>query len=353
MKKTLKFGVFLFISSWINSHVYLSKFIQLTDRQEFHNKSFMLINSGLILVGLVLLFYGGDFLVTGSLRLSRALKISPFIIGATVIGFGTSTPELAVSVMASLYDSGDLALGNIIGSNIANIGLVLGITALVAPLTIENQRFIHESPPLLITSLIIIVFSWNNYLGRIEGFIMLSLLVVYLWRAFRTKEDIDTPLDESHLFTKYTGTTFQVFLVMLGIAMLIIGANWMVEGSTGIARELGVSEWFIGVSIVALGTSLPELTSSLIAAKRGHGEMAIGNVFGSNIFNILMVIGTASLIKPLSIKEEIYTDLIYATTLTCLLLLLIRMGHVIKKRDGFILSVCYGSYIGLKATGLL
>ncbi len=313
----------------------------------------MLINSGLILVGLVLLFYGGDFLVTGSLRLSRALKISPFIIGATVIGFGTSTPELAVSVMASLYDSGDLALGNIIGSNIANIGLVLGITALIAPLTIEKQRFLHESPPFLIASLIIVVFSWNNYLGRIEGFIMVSLLTVYLWRAFRTKEDIDTPLDESHLFLKYNGKTFQIFLVILGIAMLIIGANWMVEGSTGIARELGVSEWFIGISIVALGTSLPELASSLSAAKRGHGEMAIGNVFGSNIFNILMVIGTASLIKPLSIKEEIYTDLIYATTLTCLLLLLIRMGHVIKKRDGFILCVCYGSYIGLKATGLL
>ena len=353
MKKTLKFGVFLFISSWINSQVYLSKFIKLTDRQEFHNKSFMLINSGLILAGLVLLFYGGDFLVTGSLRLSRALKISPFIIGATVIGFGTSTPELAVSVMASLYDSGDLALGNIIGSNIANIGLVLGITALIAPLTIEKQRFLHESPPLLIASLIIVVFSWNNYLGRIEGFIMISLLVVYLWRALRIKEDMDTPLDESHLFLKYNGKAFQIFLVMLGIAMLIIGANWMVAGSTGIARELGISEWFIGISIVALGTSLPELASSLSAAKRGHGEMAIGNVFGSNIFNILMVIGTASLIKPLSIKEEIYTDLIYATTLTCLLLLLIRMGHVLNKRDGFILSVCYGSYIGLKSTGLL
>ena len=347
-------GVFLFISSWINSQVYLSKFIQLTQRQEYHNKSFMLINSGLIFVGLILLYYGGDFLVTGSLRLAQALKISPFIIGATVIGFGTSTPELAVSVMASLYDSGDLALGNIIGSNIANIGLVLGITALIVPLTIEKQRFANEYPPLLITSLIIVIFSWNNYLSMIEGFIMLSLLVVYLWRAFRTKENIDTPLlEESHLFSKSKGTTFQIFLVILGIAMLIIGANWMVEGSTGIARELGVSEWFIGVSIVALGTSLPELTSSLIAAKRGHGEMAIGNVFGSNIFNILMVIGTASLIKPLSIREEIYTDLIYATTLTCLLLLLIRMGHVINKRDGLILSVCYGSYIGLKGTGLL
>jgi len=313
----------------------------------------MLINSGLIFVGLILLYYGGDFLVTGSLRLARALKTSPFIIGATVMGFGTSTPELAVSVMASLNDSGDLALGNIIGSNIANIGLVLGITALIVPLTIEKHRFADESPPLIITSLLIVIFSWNNYLSTIEGFFMVSLLVVYLWRAFRTKENIDTSLEESHLFLKYQGTTFQFVLVILGIAMLIIGANWIVDGSTGIARELGVSEWFIGISIVALGTSLPELTSSLIAAKRGHGEMAIGNVFGSNIFNILLVIGTASLIKPLSIREEIYTDLIYATTLTFLLLLLIRMGHVINKRDGLILSVCYGSYIGLKGTGLL
>ena len=313
----------------------------------------MLINSGLIFVGLILLYYGGDFLVTGSLRLAQAFKISPFIIGATVIGFGTSTPELAVSVMASLHDLGDLALGNIIGSNIANIGLVLGITALIAPLTIEKQRFANESPPLIIASLIVVVFSWNNYLSMIEGFIMVSLLVAYLWRAFRKKESRDTPLEESHLFLKYKGTRFQIFLVTLGIAMLIIGANWIVEGSTGIARELGVSEWFIGISIVALGTSLPELTSSLIAAKRGYGEMAIGNVFGSNIFNILMVIGTTSLIKPLFIREVIYTDLIYATSLTCLLLLLIRMGHVIKKRDGLILSVCYGSYIGLKGTGLL
>ena len=313
----------------------------------------MLINSGLIFVGLFFLYYGGELLVTGSLRLAQSFKISPFIIGATVIGFGTSTPELAVSLIASLQDSGDLALGNIIGSNITNIGLVLGLTALIVPLTIEKQRFIDESPPLIITSLIIVVFAWNNYLGRTEGFIMICLLVIYLWRAFQTKEKIDLDLSEDHLFSEYGGSSFQTFLVILGIIMLILGANWMVEGATGIARKLGVSEWFIGVSIVALGTSLPELVSSLIAAKKGHGEMAIGNVFGSNIFNILMVIGTTSLIQPLSIGEEIYTDLIYTTALTCLLLLLIGMGNVIGKRDGIILIVCYGSYVGLKGTGLL
>ena len=313
----------------------------------------MLINSGLIFVGLFFLYYGGELLVTGSLRLAQSFKISPFIIGATVIGFGTSTPELAVSLMASLQDSGDLALGNVIGSNITNIGLVLGLTALIVPLTIEKQRFIDESPPLIITSLIIVVFAWNNYLGRTEGFIMICLLIIYLWRAFQTKEKIDLDLSENHLFSEYGGSSFQTFLVILGIIMLILGANWMVEGATGIARKLGVSEWFIGVSIVALGTSLPELISSLIAAKKGHGEMAIGNVFGSNIFNILMVIGTTSLVQPLSIGEEIYTDLIYTTALTCLLLLLIGMGNVISKRDGIILIVCYGAYVGLKGAGLL
>ena len=313
----------------------------------------MLINSGLIFVGLFFLYYGGELLVTGSLRLAQSFKISPFIIGATVIGFGTSTPELAVSLMASLQDSGDLALGNVIGSNITNIGLVLGLTALIVPLTIEKQRFIDESPPLIITSLIIVVFAWNNYLGRTEGFIMICLLVIYLWRAFQTKEKTDLDLSENHFFSEYGGSSFQTLLVILGIIMLILGANWMVEGATGIARKLGVSEWFIGVSIVALGTSLPELISSLIAAKKGHGEMAIGNVFGSNIFNILMVIGTTSLVQPLSIGEEIYTDLIYTTALTCLLLLLIGMGNVISKRDGIILIVCYGAYVGLKGTGLL
>ena len=313
----------------------------------------MFIDSGLILISLIFLYYGGEFLVTGSLRLAQTFNISPFIIGATVIGFGTSTPELAVSLMASIQGSGDLALANIIGSNITNIGLVLGLTALIIPLTIEKQRYRTESPSLIITSTIIVVFSWDSYLSRIEGFIMISFLFIYLWRAFRKKESIDLGSSEINFFSNQKRPTFHIILVILGIMMLIFGASWMVEGATGIARKLGVSEWFIGVSIVALGTSLPELASSLIAAKKGHGEMAIGNVFGSNIFNILMVIGIASSINPLSIEENIYTDLIFTTTLTFLMLLLIRMGYVIKKQEGFILCLCYGLYMGLKGIGLL
>ena len=314
---------------------------------------FMLINLSLIFVSLVLLYYGGEFLVNGCLHLAQSFKISPFIIGATVIGFGTSAPELAVSVAASLLGSGELALGNVIGSNIANIGLVLGLTTLIIPLTIEKSRFENESPSLIITSLIIVIFAWNSYVSRIEGIALISLLFIYLWNAFRTKETIEIDLTQESLIQGHKRPLFHIFIVVLGITMLIVGANWMVEGASSVARKIGVSEWFIGVSIVAIGTSLPELTSSLIAAKKGHGEMAIGNVFGSNIFNILMVVGTASAIQPLSIDQNICADLIYTTLLTFLLLLLIRFGHALKKRDGIILSMCYASYIGLKGSGLL
>jgi cation:H+ antiporter len=313
----------------------------------------MFIDSGLIIISLIFLYYGGEFLVTGSLRLAQTFKISPFIIGATVIGFGTSTPELAVTLMASIQDSGDLALGNIIGSNITNIGLVLGLTALIIPLSIERQRYIDESPSLIITSVIVVIFSWDNYLGRIEGFIMVSFLFLYLWKAFRKKESIDIDTPEINFLSNHKRPIIHIVIVILGIIMLILGASFMVEGATGIARKIGVSEWFIGVSIVALGTSLPELASSIIAAKKGHGEMAIGNVFGSNIFNILMVIGIASSINPLSIEEKIYTDLIFTIILTCMMLLLIRMGYVIKKQDGIILCLSYFSYMGLKGIGLL
>ena len=314
---------------------------------------YMLIDIGLIFLSLALLFYGGDFLVTGSRNLSKRFKVSPFFIGAVIIGFGTSAPEFAVSIMASLHGSGDLALANIIGSNITNVGLVLGATALISPLTIESRQFNKESPSLIIATFIICVFAWNNYLSRLEGFIMIILLFIYLLKSFKSNECISDNIKEGSSLIDTKRPSFQIFLTIAGMVMLIIGANLMVQGATNIARSIGISEWFIGVSIVALGTSLPEIVSSIIAAKRGHGDMAIGNVFGSNIFNILMVIGVASSIHPITINENIHADLIYTTVLTCLLLFLIGISHTIKKRDGIILILCYAAYMCLKALNIL
>ncbi len=307
-----------------------------------------ILNVGCILIGLVMLFYGGDYLVTGSIRLATRFKISPFVIGATVIGFGTSAPELAVSVLASLQGSGELALGNVIGSNIANVGLVLGLTSLLIPLTISEQRFKSGAPILLGVSLLILYLVWDHHLLRWEGGFMVVLLVVYLWTAFGKKEVSEIELEEGGYDWLPTP-----LLIIFGLILLVAGAEVMVKGATGIAREMGVSEWFIGVSIVAVGTSLPEIVSALIAAKRGHGEMAIGNVFGSNIFNILLVLGVASSIQPLEIEEAIHPDLIFTTAFICLFLVLIRLRHNLSRLDGVLLLLGYATYIGLKGAGVL
>jgi cation:H+ antiporter len=307
-----------------------------------------------IVAGLALLFYGGDFLVTGSARLARFLKISPFVIGATVIAFGTSAPELAVAILAALDAAPELAMGNVIGSNIANIGLVLGIAAMIAPIVISSKRFNREYPPFLFAAFLILFLAWDLKIHRLEGIIMVSLLALYVWRSFSHKEDIPSELeDEAQLLTG-KGPAFQLLLIVGGLIALVGGAKLLVSGGVSIARNIGISEWFIGITIVAIGTSLPEIVSSVMAAKRGHGEMAIGNIFGSNIFNILMVLGITSLIHPLNINEPINPDLIIATGITGLLLALIVFGkHSLGKISGVTLLATYFLYITLKGIGTL
>jgi len=302
---------------------------------------------------MALLYYGGDFLVTGSVRFARYLKVSSFVIGATVLAFGTSAPELAASILAALNDAPELAMGNIIGSNIANIGLVLGLACLIAPITIASSRFKREYPPFLLSALLILFLAWDLKIHHPEGVLMVGLLAIYIWRSFY-KEDLNTqPEEEARLFLD-KGPTFQVVLILIGLIGLVSGAKLLVSGGVSIARNLGVGEWFIGITVVAIGTSLPEIVSSIMAARRGHGEMAIGNIFGSNIFNILMVLGITSIIHPLNITEPIHPDLIMATGFTCLLFILTLRGkHSLGKISGVILLITYFLYIVLKGIGKL
>ncbi len=312
----------------------------------------MLINLFQLIIGLPLLYFGGDYLITGSARLGQKYKISPFIIGATIIGFGTSAPELAVSILAALKGSPELALGNVIGSNVANVGLVLGLTAFLIPLTIADNRLKEEAPAFLFTTFLILLVIWDFHLVAFEGGFMVLLLVLHLWNSFRKKEASEIEMEGETRLWSDKGIFYQILLIVFGLVMLVGGARFLVEGAVAIAQSLGVSEWFIGISIVAIGTSLPEIVSSIMAAKRGHGEMAIGNVFGSNIFNILMVLGVTAMIKPLKITEPIHADLIFTTGLSCLLLVLIRTGHQLSKRDGFILLSCYIFYVSMKGFGV-
>jgi cation:H+ antiporter len=307
-----------------------------------------------IIAGLTLLFYGGNFLVTGSVRLARSLKISPFIVGATVIAFGTSAPELAVAILAALDGTSELAMGNVIGSNIANIGLVLGLTSLICAMSIAPDRLKRESPPLLLATFLILFIAWDLQINRHEGIFMVCLLVVYIWRSFSHKEDFSGEQEEESSLFVGKGPTLQTLLITLGLVLLVGGAKLLVEGGVGIAHNFGISEWFTGITIVAIGTSLPEIVSSLIAAKRGHGEMAIGNIFGSNIFNILMVLGLTATLHPLHIQEPIQPDLTIATSITLLLVAMIAFGnHSLGKLKGTILLLTYFSYIVLKGTGIL
>jgi cation:H+ antiporter len=313
----------------------------------------MMTDSIYVLAGLALLYFGGESLVTGSLRIAHRFKISPFVIGATVIGFGTSSPELAVSILASFHGEAEVAVGNVIGSNIANVGLVLGLTALIVPLTIDKRRFKSQTPPLLIATFIILFLAWDFTLSRWEGALLLTGLVIYIWKTLKSDEASHFELDEDFSLFSGKGMGYQVALTLAGLALLILGAEWMVHGSVNIARKMGISEWFIGISIVALGTSLPEIVSSLLSARRGHGEMALGNIFGSNIFNIFMVLGASASFNPLNIQEQIHPDLLITTGVTCLLLLLISRKYQLNKFDGIVLLLCYFSYIGLKGMAII
>ena len=313
-----------------------------------------MLDSVKILAGMALLYYGGDFLVSGSVRFARYLKVSSFVIGATVLAFGTSAPELAASILAALDDAPELAMGNVIGSNIANIGLVLGLVCLIAPITIASSRFKREYPPFLLSALLILFLAWDLKIDDLEGIIMVGLLAIYIWRSFNYKEDLNTEPEEEVRFFSDKGPTFQVLLILIGLIGLVSGAKLLVSGGVSIARTLGIGEWFIGITVVAIGTSLPEIVSSIMAARRGHGEMAIGNIFGSNIFNILMVLGITSIIHPLNITEPIHPDLIIATGLTCLLFILMLRGkHSLGKISGVILLITYFLYIALKGIGKL
>ena len=235
----------------------------------------MIIDVIYVLAGLTLLYFGGESLITGSLRIAHRYKISPFVIGATIMGFGTSAPELAVSILASFREEAEVAVGNVIGSNIANVGLVLGLTALIVPLTIDKKRFKSESPPLLIATFLILFLAWDSSLFRWEGLLLISGLLVYLWRTLKNDDGADFDIEEEASLFAGKGIGYQIGLAFAGLALLVLGADWMVHGAVNMAREMGISEWFIGISIVALGTSLPEIVSSLMSARRGHGEMAL------------------------------------------------------------------------------
>ncbi|MCB1877551.1 MAG: calcium/sodium antiporter [Chromatiales bacterium] len=268
-----------------------------------------------VVAGLILLVWSADRFVAGAAATADKLRIPSLIIGLTVVGLGTSAPEILVSLTASLEGKGDLAVGNAIGSNIANIALILGLTALISPLTVRSQTLKREYPVLLLVTLLALGLMWDLRLDRIDGVILLGSLVTVLWllvflaRRSNLTETAGDPIEAEFdaEIPHDMSIKMALFWVVVGLILLVIASRTLVWGATGIASALGVSDLIIGLTIVAIGTSLPELAASMMSALKNEHDIAIGNVIGSNMFNLLAVLGIPGLVAPLSFESQVIT----------------------------------------------
>ncbi len=297
-----------------------------------------------MLIGVALLYGGGELLVRNAVHLARRFGVSSLVIGLTVVAFGTSSPELAATLIANLQGAAGVALGNVIGSNIANIGLILGMTALAYPLVASRSFMRRDVPLTLAVALILFPLFWDGQLGRVEAAILLTALLAYLWFLFRYDE---IPHGEALEKATPSVPTWRALLgAGLGIALLVVGARALVEGAVAIAESFGVSERVIGLTLVAVGTSLPELASSLVAALRRQTAIILGNIAGSNVFNILAILGVTAFVKPLpGTLAELSFDLWVMAGFSVLLALLMARGLRLGRLGGGVLLLSYGAYV--------
>lgn len=296
-----------------------------------------------LIVGLTGLFFGGEALVRGSVGIARRMAIPSLLIGLTVVGFGTSTPELLVSVEAAWRGVPDIALGNIVGSNIANILLITGVSALVWPIAVTGATLHRDTAVMVVAALLLVPIFTYGQVGRLAGLVLVMALVGYLvWAYFKPG---DTVPDEDNLPAP-TSVFISVLWVVGGLVALMVGAHFLVDGAVSIARGYGISEAFIGLTIVAVGTSLPELATSLIAALRKQSEIAIGNIIGSNIFNLLGILGVTALITPIPVATRFLSfDLPVLIAVSLVLTALLLSRPVIGRGIGLAMLASYVVYV--------
>ena len=298
-----------------------------------------------------MLYFGAEWLVRGAAGLARAFGISPLVIGLTVVSYGTSAPELAVNLIAARGGNTELALGNIVGSNVANIGLILGTTALVAPPQVDASLVRRELPLLIAATIGLPLVLLDNVVGQIDAAVFLAGALGFTFATFRWARTDTAAGGESEMPEEVPVTRNRVylsFLVLIGLALLIGGGKSFVTGAVGIAVSLGMSERMVGLTIVAVGTSLPELAASLVAALRGHSELAVGNVVGSNIFNILLILGVTGLIHPIRGSiADMTMDLAFMGGLTAVCVWSMRKARSIGRPEGVFYVTAYVTFIVL------
>lgn len=306
-----------------------------------------------ILLGIGLLTAGGEALIRGSLAAAKRIGISPLLSGLVIVGFGTSTPELAVSVDAALNQRPDIAVGNVVGSNIANILLILGICAAISPLAVQPMALRRDAVVMIGATLLFLALAASGTIGRLEAALFLAGLVAYLTWAYRSEAVHGSPAAAVHeaeseeLSALPQSALMSGLAIVGGLALLVGGSRVLIHGAVGLATDLGVSETVIGLTLVAVGTSLPELTVSVVAALRRHAEVAVGNILGSNIFNLLCILGVAGLLQPLALDSRIlHFDQWAMLASAVLLVIFLYTGRRLSRGEGIVLLLGYGAYLG-------
>lgn len=309
----------------------------------------MLVDLLFIALALLLLFVGAEGLVRASASLALRAGLSRLMVGLTIVAFGTSSPELVVSIEAALTGQGDLSVGNVVGSNTFNIGVILGLTALLCPIPVRRQIVKLDAPLALGAALLLVVLLLDGALGRVEGALLftgilayISMNVVLAWRQGDTSSGNS---DDAPNATVSRHWGIDLAIIVGGLVVLVLGSRLLVEHAVSLANDLGISEAVIGLTIVAAGTSMPELATSLVAAIRKQSDIAIGNVVGSNVFNVLGILGLASLVSPLSAPGISTVDYVTMIVFTLLIIPLLVTGRVLHRLEGGALLALYGIYL--------
>ena len=307
----------------------------------------LILDLGKLVLGIAILVYSGDYLVKGSVAIANHFKISALVIGLTVVAFGTSAPELIVSLEAAITGHPEIALGNVIGSNIANIALVLALTVIILPMPVAAQTILRSWPIMFVSGLVLYGAMFNGLITRIEGAIMFLLLILFIISSIKSSKRFPIKVSVPKPDNKYKIWVYLVIVLFASFG-LAIGSRFLVIGASGIASSMGISERLISITIVAFGTSIPELTASVIAAFKKETDISVGNIVGSNIFNVFAVIGITSSIQPISMNfSEFRIDLNFMVAIYLLLLLFILpMAYLLKKEKPFSLIKKYKGISG-------
>jgi len=299
----------------------------------------------LLVASVGVLYAGAELLVRGAGRLAIAMRIRPLVVGLTVVAFATSAPELVVGLTATLRNVSDIAVGNIIGANIANAGLIIGLSALIRPLRVHQHLWRKEVPVTIAVQVLLWVFCLNGTLGRWEGLTLLAVLVAFVAWMIRTAKDREaTPLPDE--IKEKPRVAINVVQMVAGIVLLVAGGNLLVHAAVGVAEAAGLSRLAIGLTIVAFGTTIPELATSVVAARRGEGDIAVGNAVGSVFFNTACILGLASAIRPMNISWDVYwVKLPVMIALVLALVPFVRTGSRVSRWEGAVLLACYIAFV--------